>query len=54
MPTSSQDPPHRPGHDGFLRQMRPYFRQVAGLLVIGSLAGNNYVRVDLLDTDESR
>jgi predicted LPLAT superfamily acyltransferase len=24
---------------GFLRQMRPYFRQVAGLLVIGSLAG---------------
>ncbi len=24
---------------GFLRQMRPYFRQVAGLLVVGSLAG---------------
>jgi len=31
-------PGRRPGA-GFLRPMRPYFRQVAGLLVIGSLAG---------------
>jgi ABC-type multidrug transport system fused ATPase/permease subunit len=40
VPPSARDRQHgRPPGDGFLRRMRPYFRQVAGLLVIGWLAG---------------
>src|SRR5258708_35717978 len=38
-PSSPDRQQGQPLGAGFLRQMRPYFRQVAGLLVIGSLAG---------------